>query len=262
MTPTALTTRSRNRSPGRWLELTETLSLISGGVLTFNDPPDYEADTRYTVTVEATAGSHTARQTVTVNVTNVNERPEITRPADTDIPYEEHGTGPVATYRATDPERDPIQWTVDSAAFTISDGVLRFLIPPDYEAASSYTVTVTASDGLLEDTLFVTVTVTNEDEAGSLTLSSVQPQVDTALTATLTDPDGPVSIAWVWERSQDNKRTWEPVKGTPAASYTPETDDVGAYLRVTATYTDGAGADKHVPPIVAPYAVRTAPRGQ
>ena len=204
-------------------------------VLTFNDPPDYEADNRYTVTVEATAGSHTARQTVTVSVTNVNEKPEITRPADTISRMTEHGTGPVATYRATDPERDPIQWTVDSAAFTISDGVLRFRIPPDYEAASSYLVTVTASDREFTDELPVTVSVTNEDEAGSLTLSSVQPQVDTALTATLTDPDGLVSIAWVWERSQDNKRTWEPVKGTPAASYTPETDDVGAYLRVTVT---------------------------
>ena len=65
------------------------------------------------MTVEATAGSHTARQTVTVSITNVNEPPAITGPADTDITYEENGTGPVATYRATDPERDPIQWTLD-----------------------------------------------------------------------------------------------------------------------------------------------------
>ena len=209
------------------------------------------------MTVEASAGSHTARQTVTVNVTDVNERPEITRPADTDIPYAEHGTGPVATYRATDPERDPIQWTVDSAAFTISAGVLRFRTPPDYEAASSYLVTVTASDREFTDELPVTVSVTNEDEEGNLTLSSVQPQVDTALTAILTDPDGLVSIDWVWEQSQD-KRTWEEIKGTIEGSYTPVAADVGAYLRVTATYTDGTGADKRVPPIVAPYAVRQA----
>ncbi len=231
---------------------------LNGRILRFLTPPDYEAATRYTVTVEASAGSHTARQTVTVNVTNVNEQPEITRPADTDIPYEEHGTGPVATYRATDPERDPIQWTVDSAAFTISDGVLHFRTPPDYEAGDSYPVTVIASDGEFTDELPVTVSVTNEDEAGSLTLSSVQPQVDTALTATLTDPDGLVSTDWVWERSQDNKQTWEPVKGTPAASYTPETDDVRAYLRVTVTYTDGAGASEPVP-VVSPYAVRLPP---
>ena len=236
---------------------------ITDATLTFNDPPDYEAGSSYTVTVTASAGSHTARQSVTVSITNVNEEPAITRPADTAITYMENDTVPVATYRATDPERDPIQWTLtgaDSDAFTISNGVLRFLTPPDYEAASSYTVTVTASDGELTDALSVTITVTNQDEAGNLTLSSVQPQVATALTASLTDPDIPVSlsIAWVWERSLDNKQTWGLVKGSPAASYTPEFDDVGAYLRVTATYTDGTGSDRSAQ-LVAPYAVRTVP---
>ena len=238
---------------------------LSGGVLTFNDPPDYEADNRYSLTVEATAGSHTARQTVTVRITNVNEAPAITGPADTDITYEENDTVPVATYRATDPERDPIQWTLEGAdadAFTLSTGVLRFRAPPDYEAANRYFVTVVASDGELEDRLPVTITVTNADEAGDLTLSSVQPQVDTELTAILSDPDCNPDCAsgssWVWERSLDNRRTWEAVKGTPTTRYTPETDDLGAALRITATYTDGAGSAKSVQ-VVSPHAVRTKP---
>ena len=235
----------------------------TGALMVWTDL-DYETQATYSVTVEVHDGRDSKGQpntsrddwvTVSILLTNVNEKPTLTGPIAIND-YAEHGTGPVATYRATDPERDPIQWTVDSAAFTINDGVLRFRTPPDYEAASSYFVTVEVSDGEFTDELPVTVSVTNEDEAGSLTLSSVQPQVDTALTATLTDPDGPVSTDWVWERSQDNKRTWEPVKGTPAASYTPETDDVGAYLRVTATYTDGTGSDKRVPPLIAPYAVR------
>ena len=61
--------------------------------------------------------------------------------------------------------------------------------------------------------------MTNEDEEGNLTLSSVQPQVDTELTAILSDPDCNPNCtsgsSWVWERSLDNRRTWEPVKGTP-----------------------------------------------
>ena len=236
---------------------------LTAGVLTFNDPPDYETDNRYSVTVEASAGSHTARQAVTVRVTNVNEPPAITRPADTTLTYPENGTGPVATYRATDPERDPIEWTLrdsDADAFTLTDGVLRFRTPPDYEADDSYSVTVEASDGELTDELFVTVTVTNEDEESNLTLSSVQPQVETALTATLTDPDGLVSPAWVWEWSRDKAGPWEPVKGTPADSYTPEPDNVGAYLRVTVTYTDMADLNETKrAQLVAPHAVRTAP---
>ena len=104
--------------------------------------------------------------------------------------------------------------------------------------------------------------MTNVDEAGSLTLSSVQPQVGTALTATLTDPEGVVSTDWVWERSQD-KQTWEEIKGASVAgetytTYTPGAADLDAYLRVSVTYTDGAGASKFVQ-IVSPHAVRTAP---
>ena len=239
---------------------------LNGGILRFLTPPDYEKVKRYTVTVEASAGSHTARQPVTVSVTNVNEEPEISRPADTAITYTENDTEPVATYRATDPEGDPIQWMLedtDADAFTITGGVLRFRTPPDYEAGSSYAVTVTVSDGELTDELDVTVTVTNEEEAGRLTLSSVQPQVDTALTAILTDPEGVVSTDWVWERSRDNKQTWEEIKGASVAgetytTYTPGAADLGAYLRVSVTYTDGAGASESVQ-IVSPHAVRTAP---
>ena len=39
----------------------------------------------------------------------------------------------------------------------------------------------------------VTVKVTNINEPGNVALSSVQPRVGVALTATLTDPDGSVS---------------------------------------------------------------------
>ena len=247
---------------------------ISNGMLTFKSPPNFEApqdrnrDNRYTVTVEASAGSHTTPQTVTVSVTNVDEPPTITEPTEADIPYPEHATEPVATFAATDPEGEAVRWSLLAGAddFSIgeSDGELRFTTPPDYktDADNDYEVTVQASDGNLTDSLVVTVTVTNVDEAGSLTLSSVQPQVGTPLTATLTDPEGVVSTDWVWERSQD-KQTWEEIKGASVAGetyeiYTPGAADLGAYLRVSVTYTDGAGASKFVQ-IVSPHAVRTAP---
>ena len=50
-------------------------------------------------------------------------------------------------------------------------------------------VTVVASDGGLTTRQALTVTVTNLNEAGSLTLSSEHPQVETPFTVTLTDPD-------------------------------------------------------------------------
>ena len=51
-------------------------------------------------------------------------------------------------------------------------------------------VTVRVSDGPNVPTLDVTITVTNVEEAGTLTRSSEPPQVDAELTATLSDPDG------------------------------------------------------------------------
>ena len=46
----------------------------------------------------------------------------------------------------------------------------------------------------------VVITITNVDEEGTVTLSSEQPKVGIALTATLEDPDGVVadSVKWTW----------------------------------------------------------------
>ena len=141
-------------------------------------------------------------------------------------------------------------WSVEGAddgAFTISNGVLNFDPAPDYEARADangdndYEVTVVASDGDLTTQQALTVTVNNLDEAGSLTLSSEYPQVETALTATLSDPDIVSDTTWVWERSA-NRSTWTEIDGETSDSYTPMDDDENNYLRVTVTYTDGHGA--------------------
>ena len=146
-------------------------------------------------------------------------------------------------YTATDPEGKTVLWSVTGTdAFDISnDGVLTFKSPPDYEAADSHTVTVQASDETTDPaTQALTVTINNLDEAGRLTLSSEQPQVDAALTATLSDPDGASDIIWLWERSS-NRSTWTEIDDETSNSYTPETGDISNYLRVRVTYTDGHG---------------------
>ena len=121
----------------------------------------------------------------------------------------------------------------------------------DYETKASYRVTVTATDtSNATDTITVTINVTNVDEAGAVALSPAQPVVRTALTATLTDPDGTISATtWVWAGSSDwdasiEAGTWNDISGETSASYTPVTGDVGKYLRATVSYTDGEGAGK------------------
>ena len=77
-----------------------------------------EVKDAYTVTVTATDSyGLSATITVTIMVTNVDEAPELSGP-DT-ASYAENGTGPVATYTATDDEDDKtgtaLKWTLAGA---------------------------------------------------------------------------------------------------------------------------------------------------
>ena len=91
----------------------------------------------------------------------------------------------------------------------------------------------------------VTVIVTNVDEAGTVTLSPEEPVVDTALTATLSDPDGDITgTTWQWARTRDMAAGWDDIPGATDAAYTPVATDDGYYLRVTASYTYGHGSGK------------------
>jgi len=74
----------------------------STGVLTFIENPDYETKNSYTVTVTASDGTNTASQTLTINVTNVNESPYFTSPTTLSLP---ENTTTVGTVTATDYEQ-------------------------------------------------------------------------------------------------------------------------------------------------------------
>ncbi len=244
---------------------------IAGGVLTFQAPPDYEAradanrDNRYQVTVEAFGGERAGTRPVTVTVTNVNEPPVVSGPDS--VPYAEGATGAVAEYSADDPENATIIWSlvgVDRDEFTLDgNGVLRFAATPDFESPTDagenneYRITVRASDGPNDDRYDVTVAVENSEEPGTLALSSEQPQTETVLTTTLTDPDRVLSASWSWERSR-NRSSWSVISGETANSYTPTDADLNHYLRVTVAYSDGHGSGKSRS-VVTAQAVREPP---
>ena len=159
------------------------------------------------------------------------------------IGYPENGTDAVATFTAVDPEADHITWSlsgVDADRFTIVGGVLRFSSSPDYENAAdaggdnTYVVMVIASDGTNSDTEDVEIEVTNVDEAGTVMLTTLQPQVEVELTATLVDSDVVDGIVtWMWFRGNDI------IAGAIGDTYTPMAGDVGSILKAKATYRDG-----------------------
>ena len=191
--------------------------------LTAKGQLDYETKNTYTVTVTA-ADPLNARSTITVaiKVTNVDEMPELEGVAS--VKYPENGTGQVATFTAVDPEGESILWSLagaDMEDFSIENGVLRFKSPPDFEMRAgtagtdnnTYVVMVQASDGGAAATAMeeVTIEVTNVDEPGTVTLSTLQPQLGVAIMATLADPDGVTAahhlLAVVpWHSRHYNKR--------------------------------------------------------
>ena len=116
-----------------------------------------------------TDGISTTTQSVTVNVTNVNEAPVISSLAST-INVDENDTA-VVTVSASDPESDSLTYSLsgtDASSFSISSsGVITFNSAPDYETKTSYSITVNVTDGTNSVSQSVTVNINDITENGS-----------------------------------------------------------------------------------------------
>ena len=85
--------------------------------------------------------------------------------------------------------------------------------------------------------------VADVDDPGVVTLDVTAARVNTAITASLTDPDGSVTgLAWQWQRSTDTG--YADITGATNASYTPVAADVGKTLRAVASYNDAEATGK------------------
>ena len=227
-------------------------ALVDSGQLQTKAALDHETKASYQVTVTVSDSSTaTDTITVTINVTDLNEPPEFTSPATFTAAENQTAAG---TVQATDEDTaDSVRYTItggaDSGAFAINEtnGVLSFATAPNYEARPSpnntYSVTVTATGGTdtraMTADQTITVTVTNAQEAGTVSLSPDPPTVDEELTASLSDPDGSVTnLTWTWQTAANSTGPWAPIDGATAATYTPVTADARQYLRATAFYDD------------------------
>ena len=228
---------------------------ITAGVLTFKEVPDHErpddsgGNNQYEVVVQATDSSNNQGELhVDVIVSNVDELPELTGPATVDdFPENSAPSRQVGRYTATDPEGATVTLGLSSggADFALaSNGVLTFRQSPDYEEQGSYSVTVRAVAGSDTVDRVVTVNIQNVEEPGAISLSAVQPQTGTELTATLEDDDGPTGTTWQWYRASSRGSAGAAITNADSRLHTPDTGDVGSYLRVVASYDDGHGAGK------------------
>ena len=186
------------------------------GAVIFKSSPNYEAPTDtgannvYDVNVTASDGTNSAAKAVAISVTNVSEAPAIT--SATTASFAENATGTVYTAAATDQDAGTtLTYSItgaDAALFNINatTGAVSFKSSPNYEAPTDaggnnvYDVTVGASDGVNITTQAVTISVTNVNEAPTVTsaatASFAENATGTVYTAAATDPDAGTTLTY------------------------------------------------------------------
>ena len=167
---------------------------------------------------------------------------------------------------AADPNGDTLSYSLsgDGAGdFSVdAHGQKTTAAAIDYEARSSYTLTATVADPAGgTDSITVNISVENIEEPGTVAFgTNAQPEVNTPLTASLTDPDGKVTgESWQWQSSDSTAGPWSDIAGTAPAAFTPAAEHIDLYLRPTVTYRDGHGASEDIASAVTGLPVRPEP---
>ena len=133
-------------------------------------------------------------------------------------------------------------WTVIAGAQTSS-----YTPVASDDAGMLLRVVVTYDDGTGTGRTATSSATERVDRAGTLSVDPSPPVAGQAVTATLTDLDGVVSIeVWKWERSpRTGTPDWEEISGGTTATYTPTAaDDGGKILRVSVGYDDAIGTGR------------------
>ena len=165
----------------------------SSGLLTFKSAPDYETKTSYSVLITAVGSIANSDQELTININNLNDNEPLIAASAT-YSGDENQTA-IGNIVATDADGDTLTYSVTGTELTLStSGVLSFTSAPDYEETTSYTATVSVTDGLTSKDQSITVNVNNLNDnspvfTSETTFSAAENQ--TAIgTAAATDADG------------------------------------------------------------------------
>ena len=116
--------------------------------------------------VTASDGANSPTQSITVNVTDVNDAPMFISSSTFSVPENQTSIGSVI---ATDADGDTINFSLagtDASLLSVnsSTGVLTFNSSPDYETKSTYSVTAIAGDGANSAEQSITVNVNDVPE--------------------------------------------------------------------------------------------------
>ena len=159
----------------------ENFTIDADGKITLASDLDYETTTSYEITIIASDGSTSSRETITINVSDVAEF-ALALSSTTPAINEGVSTGTqVATSTLTQQDSASVTYSLSgtgSDKFAISSsGVITTAAAIDYETTSSYSLTVTVTDGTNTDTETINISI-NDLVDFSLALSSTSPSIN------------------------------------------------------------------------------------
>ena len=180
----------------------------------FEMPMDMDEDNEYKVTVRVRKGQIMTMADLTVTVTDEDELGRLA--GDASPTYAEDRTNAVGIYEVTGGDGSAIDWSLegaDAGQFTLDGtGMIRTLMfssAPDFEAPADadgdngYMVTVKAEAGGEEETVEITINVTDVDEHGTLegdtSVTYVEDRTDAVGNYEVRGGDGTSTVTWSLE---------------------------------------------------------------
>jgi hypothetical protein len=201
----------------------------------FEWTPTYSQAGTYTPTFIVSDGLAQDTEQITITVSNTNRSPVLATIGNKSV---NEASLLTIAINATDPDGDPITYSVDTLPTGASFSGQTFTWTPGYNQAGTHSLTFTASDGTAQDTETITITVNDTD--GSVTLDAIGNKsvneaelLTVAVNATDTDGD-PITY------SADPLPTGATFAGQ-TFTWTPGYDQAGAY-NLTFLASDGGTA--------------------
>jgi subtilisin family serine protease/subtilisin-like proprotein convertase family protein len=193
---------SINDSENGAIELTESYPQQ----LIYTPNTDYNGTDTFSYTI--TQGDKTSSADVTVTIESVNDEPTIDVPLT--IKVDENQTG-VTTVSVSDVDKDDVTLTLggtDAASFNLSgENVLTFKEAPDYESKSSYSLRLSATDGIATSTKDITIEINNLNDNPPIFTTgnvSIDENITVITTITASDADGDPLIFSLKDNTNDN----------------------------------------------------------
>jgi len=225
----------------------DNFSVDAAGNITLSSELDYETVTSYTLVLNASDGVNTTTSEFTFSVSDVNEAPTLSNTLGATSFAENTSTGTtIATATAADPEAQSLTYSLSGTGsdnFSVdAAGNITLSSELDYETATSYSLTLTASDGTHSTSNTLNISV---DDVVELSIALASSSVSLAesvssgtnVTTTTATTDGGASVSYVLSGAGSDKFSVSS-DGTIATAASLDYETTASYS-LTLTASDG-----------------------